>query len=460
MPINEPHKEYRKNKDVWEKIENITSNKDVGQHLITLNPLDLSPENVKRNEQYKARAIFYPIAGHTVTGLLGSIFRKAPKCEVSAELEYLKKNGSGSGLSIYQLSQAVCADVLTNGRAGVAVSFPETTGEVTVAQIQNGDVSATIHHFSPVQILNWQTIRVGSKVLLSRVVLSECQMVAGADEYSPKEEDVLREMFLDDAGVYSECVWRKIKEEWTPGEIKTPTDAKNQPWREIPFSFVGSENNDPCCDNPPMLGIVDLNIGHFRNSADYEDSVWFCGQAQPWMSGITQAHIDLLKTNGMYVGSRNLIGVPTGEQFGFAQATANPMVRQAMVDKLDGMVAMGARLMQRGTVVKTASQDNNEQEAGTSRLSMVASNVSEAFTQALKWAARYVGAKEEGLDYQLSQDFVNMSASPQEIQQIVAGFMQGAIPPADYVRWMKKQDLFDDTRTEEEYLDMLPAIGV
>lgn len=458
MPINQPHKDYAALKDTWAKIANITDQKNVADYLVELNPTDLSPENVTRNKQYKERAIFYAISGLTVLGMIGSIFRKVPVVEVAPELEYLKANADGSGLSIYQLSQAASKEVLRNGRAGLSVTFPKTEGAVSKADMVSGKIAATMHIHEPDQVVNWHTRREGSRVVLDLVVLSESIEVS-SDGYTSKTEDIFREMFLTPEGVYGERIWRKVKEVWTAGLDTFPTDAKNQPWSEIPFSFIGSENNDTNPDNPPMLGIVELNIGHYRNSADYEDSVWFSGQAQPWMSGVTQEHLNLLKANNLYVGSRNLIGVPAGEQFGFAQASPNPLVRQAMVDKLEGMVAMGARLMQQGSATKTATQAGNEQEAQTSRLGMVASNVSEAFSRGLVWCARYMGAKEEGNDLALSQDFVNLTASPQEIQQIVAGFVQGAIPPADYIRWMKKQELFTDEKTDDEYLSELPVYG-
>ncbi len=50
-------------------------------------------------------------------------------------------------------------------------------------------------------------------------------------------------------------------------------------WDEIPFTFVGAQNNDPTIDDSPLAALVEINHGHYRNSADYEDSVWFCGRA-------------------------------------------------------------------------------------------------------------------------------------------------------------------------------------
>jgi hypothetical protein len=86
---------------------------------------------------------------------------------------------------------------------------------------------------------------------------------------------------------------------------------------------------------------------------------------------------------------------------------------------------------------------------------MVASNTSEAYTLALSWVCRYMGIDDEGVSYELSQDFVNLINSPQEIQQIVAGFMQGAIPVGDYTRYMRKRELFSDDISDEDYAELI-----
>ena len=269
---------------------------------------------------------------------------------------------------------------------------------------------------------------------------------------------------IDAPPVYYERKWTTGRDGgWAASEPYAPLDANGQTWDVIPFTFIGSRDNTTETDHPPMLGIVNLNIGLYRNSADYEDSVWFSGQAQPWMSGLTQEHIDLMNKNKMYVGSKNMLAVPEGGAFGFAQADPNPMVRQAMIDKVESMIQLGARMMQVGSATKTAEQASGEREAQTSLLAMIASNVSEAYTMALQWAARYMirgNVNEEEISYTLSQDFVNVKVDPQELREMVAGFVQGVVPVGDYTAYMKKKELFSDDVSEEDYADLLARPGI
>ena len=46
----------------------------------------------------------------------------------------------------------------------------------------------------------------------------------------------------------------------------------------IPFTFIGATNNDHTIDDAPLLPLAELNIGHFRNSADNEESSFVVGQ--------------------------------------------------------------------------------------------------------------------------------------------------------------------------------------
>lgn len=80
-----------------------------------------------------------------------------------------------------------------------------------------------------------------------------------------------------------------------------PKPKGKDSWDEIPFTFVGAQNNDPTIDDSPLAALVEINHGHFRNSADYEDSVWFCGQVQPYMTGLDEGWRDHLEKKGVKI---------------------------------------------------------------------------------------------------------------------------------------------------------------
>ena len=451
MSIDFQRNEYKNAIESWELIDSVCTLEGVDNYLITLNDFDKSSENAERNRKYKERAVAYPIAGHTLDGLVGLQFAKDPKVELPTELDYLLENADGAGVSLYQQAQDVAAAVDSAGRAGLWTTFPESDGAISQADINAGLYVATIHHIDKSRIINWRTTTIGSSTFLSLVVFTESVEVVGDDGYSIETIPQIRELALDE-GVYTVREWRKQKDkdEWYVESESVPTDRAGKPLTRIPFGFVGSRSNSAETDNPPMLALSKINLAHFRNSADFEDSCWFVGQAQPWMSGVTQAHIDLMQENEMYVGSRNTLAVPPDGSFGFASAPPNPLVRQAMLDKVEMMIGLGARFIQETGQVKTATESESDDRAAYCQLSVISGNISEAYELAIAWAGVFMGATGE-IMFELTKDFVSPTATAQEIQAMIAGFVQGAVPVGTYFAWLQRVGLEDEEKTVEEF---------
>jgi hypothetical protein len=461
--IDTTHIDYSRERPDWQKIEHITRLRMLPSYLIRLNPHDASDENEQRNRHYRERAIFYAFAAQTVQGLLGTMFRKDPKLSVPDTLSYVRHNADGAGNSLYQQSQGLCDDVIRKSRAGLYVSFPPTPERgVSQQDMIEGRFVATIHRLEPEQVINWRTTTIGARTKLSLVVIRETK--EKTDRYAVDTFETIRELYLDENGFYAERFWSNENGSWEVLSTAQPTDAQGNRWGEIPFIFVGAENNDTSVDRPVMLPLVEVNIGHYRNSADWEDSVWYSGQPQPYMVGMTSDHVEMMAQEGMYVGSRNILGVPDGGSFGFAAPPPNPLVRQAMQDKVEMMLALGARLLQPGSAAKTATEVAGIREAQHSVLSLIAANVSEAYTQALQWAATYMGVapgpEMDEIYYAINQDYAVADASPQELQAMMAGFVQGSIPISDYVRYMQRIGHFDGEKSDEDYGDILSQSGM
>jgi len=461
MAVDFKHKEYEDNVDKWEEIDAICEGEDVNDYLVELSAHDRSPENRGRNKAYKKRAVFYQIAGRTAQGLNSLLFSEKPKLSVPAQLDYLKTNADGKGNSIFQQSRDVALDIIKMARGGLFVSYPKTHGELSKQDMATGNFFATFNEYEADQIINWREITVGSKVMLGLVVLSESVEEVQEDGFETKEIEQMRELSLVNK-VFIESLWRKDKhDEWQLYSKSIPVDGKGNTWDIIPFSFIGADSNTSEVGDSIMRPLVKLNIGHYRNSAELENSVWYLGHPQAWMSGLSQTHIDLMQANNMQIGSPKLLGVPSGERFGIESAQPNTMVRQAMIDKVDAMIGLGARYIQPSGVAKTATESNNDTSVQHSALALISANVSEAYTQCIEWAARYMNVtlvNEDG--YLMNDDFFAPTATAQEIQAMVAGYIQGAIPVSDYFAWLQKMDISSKEKTLEEFTSEIDKVSM
>lgn len=457
--VTATHAEYDASLSGWTLVEDAAAGeiavKGKGEtYLPKPNPTDTSKENNARYAQYLARAVYYNATGRTLQTLLGTAFGEDPTADITGAIDYALKDVDGAGVSIYQQSQMALSHVLKAGRCGLLVDYPPTSVPASRADMASGAIRARIVLYPAASVTNWRTIRVGSKTTLSMVVLRETYETV--EDFAAVIEDQYRVLRLTEAG-YTQEVWRENgSDAWVMVEGPAVVlDASRSPWREIPFVFCGAVNNDEHCDPSPLYDIASLNIAHYRNSADYEEAAFLVGQVQPWMSGLTVEWRDHLEKTGIYFGSRAPIMLPEGGAFGLAQAAANGLAYEAMKQKEEQMIALGARLLQPGGAVKTATEAQADSEAEMSVLSLAASNVSDAYTRALEWMAQFMG--DGAGEYRIQQDYSGGSVDAQMLSSLLLTVQAGKMPDADLWAAMRQSGLIAPDRTDEMLREELDA---
>lgn len=447
--INWQKPEYTKMEPTWQRIDNACMENDLKEFLADLNPQDETAENKSRNENYKERAVWFGASQITLQGLLGIAFDEAPTLELGG-LSYLKENADGQGVDLQSQMQAAVSEVLRKARGGLFVTYPHTDGPVSKAQADR--FYSTIHLIEAERIINWWTIRDGASTILGGVVFSDTRETV--EDYEVKVTKTLRELALENR-VFVDRSWVE-KDGWQIQRESQPVDASGKPFLQIPFCFIGSLDNTATIDQPPpMEALVNLNIAHFRNSADYEESVHWAGQAQPYIEGdVNPDELKRAREEGFYIGSRELI---IGK-FGFAQAAANPESANAMRHKEQLMLAAGARLLESGNVAKTATQAGSEIKIQHSILSLIVANVEDAYQAAGRFAAQYMNTAPPEIN--LSRGFMKPAVSVEMIDRLVALLDRGLLGPEDALPMFKRCRLIGEEKTMETYVDELEARGV
>jgi len=121
-------------------------------------------------------------------------------------------------------------------------------------------------------------------------------------------------------------------------------------------------------------------------------------------------------------------------------------------------VAMGARLIQPGEAAKTATEAQDDSETSHSVLSLAASNVSDAYRQAIAWAAEFENEGGEA-EFALSQAFAELQLQPQMAQALVELWQTGTIPHSDVVNYLRSRGVVDPEKTNEQVMDELETIS-
>lgn len=413
------------------------------KYLPKPNAADTSNENAARYNAYLTRAVFYNVVKRTRGGMVGQIFAREPIIEIPSELDVVKNDATGFGVQLVQLSKEASENVVAHGRCGLFIDYPVTVGPTTKADLAKGDIRPTIKLYEAWNIINWRHIKRGGREVLSMVVLQEDYVKTddGFEETTDKKWKVLR---LDAEGLY--VIHEYVAGKLTTFEIFTPTDAAGLRLTEIPFTFIGADNNDPTIDDAPLFDLASLNIAHYRNSADYEESCYIVGQPTPYFTGLTEVWVKNVLQGSIPLGARAAVPLPVGASAGLLQADPNSLPFEAMEHKERQMVALGAKLVEQASVQRTATEAGLEHSDETSILSASADNVSDAITFALKWCGVFVGiqtvadlqkhaiedkegknSKDEEFKFELNTEFDLIKLTPQERMQVITEWQAGAI---------------------------------
>lgn len=454
----------------WKKCEDAAAGEDAVKaakdaYLPKPNPTDKSLENQERYKHYVMRAVYYNATGRTLQGLIGLAFTEPPAVVVPESIAYAEDDISGSGLPLLQQAQGTLAEVLKTARAGLLVDFPSTDGSQSRADEAKGDIRPTVTFYPASAIINWRTTRVGGKTVLSKLVLQECYEVEDESGFGTTEKVQYRVLYLD--STYRVEIWQQTTDlttnakTWAAVSDYSPLNGNGAPWDEIPFTFVGAQNNDVTVDSAPLYDIATLNLAHYRNSADYEDSVYSVGQPQYWIGGLTEQWRDWLDKKGISVGARSVLLLPVGGSFGIAQAQPNSLAKEAMSAKEAQMAALGARLIQAATNVRTATQVDSEDAIAHSVLALACTNLNAAYTQALEWFCEFANTEGDA-SLSIPTDFSSYALDAQTLIALLQGVQSAAIPLTDFWSRLRAAGIIAATKTDEqiqEELESQPQVG-
>jgi hypothetical protein len=419
------------------------------------NKADTSEENQERYNAYIERAVFYNATRRTLDGLVGQVFTRDPKAELPKGLEILLQDVDGGGVVLNQQAKRCLSEVMSYGRAGLLVDFPETVAPASKSDLENGYIRPTVSLYFPWSIINWRTITKGARVLLSLVVLEETYIKKddGFEVTVGKMWRVLR--LVDDVYRIDEYLEEDFE---TPNRTTIPKDSSGKELSEIPFQFVGAVNNDTELDFPPLFDLAALNVAHYRNSADYEESCFIVGQPTPYLTGLSENWVTGVLKGSVQLGSRSAIPLPEGGNAGLLQVNPNSMPFEAMGHKERQMVALGAKLVQEKSVQRTLGEAQLEEAAESSILSTAAKNVSSAYTAALKLATKFSGDGSDTLIYELNTDFPASRMTPEERAQLMAEWQGGGIAFSEMREALRKCGvaILDDEEAKNE-IDSQPV---
>lgn len=417
-----------KGTDYLPMLEGMSATQSVGLGVdpVTLTPTQLTAIKLSPYQSYVKRAMFYPAVSRTVLGLVGLLFGKPPTPpNVPDNLKRQLNDVTMNGTSLHGFGVEMAREILITGRVGVLVDYP--------ADPSPEDDRPYWVLYRSEDITNWRSVRIGGRSRLSLVVLRE-QVEQDEDEFDSDATTryrVLRLTGTPQGGlIYTVQLYTENPEkkgEWIPGQVMTPV-RRGVPLDFIPFQFCGPTTLNAEPEHPPLIDLVDVNLSHYRTSADREHGAHFTALPTPWVKG---AQLQPGETLGVGAGTAWVLGENGAAGMLEFSGAGLASLKDIMEEKRLLMATLGARMLETQKNVQEAAQTVAMRHAGEgSALGILADTEAKALTNVCRWHFYWAGMELDALDEDqavtLNPELLEQ-LSTEDISKLVAAWQAGAI---------------------------------
>ena len=428
MPVDSQHPDYAAALPLWEKCRDAAGGQEcVHAKGATYLP-KLSEQTPEEYEAYKGRTLYYNATGRTVDGLSGLIFRRPPVVELPGDLEYLLEDADTAGTPLNALGEKAVEELLKTGRYGLLTDFTVVgEGVRTQADEKAAGARPYLTLYQAESVINWRFERVGGSWQLTLVVIAE-RVAEAKDDYADDLVDQMRVLRMVD-GRYVVELHRKAKTvegrmDWVLHEKLIPT-VRGTPWTFIPFLFCSPMGVSPTIEKPPILDLANVNLSHYRTTADYEHGLHFTGLPTPYVSGHT-----FEKNEKFPLGSTAVqaFASPSARlQFLEFAGAGLASLSKRLEEKEAMMAALGARMLGAEKRAAEAAETAAIHRSGeNSVLASLAIAAGAAISKALTWCVAWAGASGEA-KVELNTDYIPAGMTAQELTALVGAWQSGAI---------------------------------
>lgn len=446
MPVSSKHQQYVSWESRWKTIRDCDEGEEAVKNAGTryLPKPSGHKNNQDAYEAYIARAVYTDVLRKTISSSVGIVMRKDTLFDLPKELEYLKNSATPSGETLSLLIKQTIKNQVKLSRFGVLVDKPISDGLTKMIG------------YEAEQIINWREVIKDGKKSLSLVVLEETENIS-TDPFKEEMEIIYLVLKLDVNGFYTVSKWRKSKnsnsfEQKFVEEILPKPTKSGELLPYIPFVFFGASGLRPSIEKPHLLGMANMTIALYRNSADREQALFLVGQPTPVVTGLTEQQ-DLL------IGSSTAWILPheaTAMMLEISGAGIGAQ-RDAMTDKTVAISAMGARFLE-GRQRSNISEETErlQQNSELSVLMDIVDTATLGFEKALQWVADWEDADKSKIKVHLNKDFSPEIMEPQMLNALGKARQSGDISKQTYHYNLTKGEIIMSGKSfEDEQSDIL-----
>lgn len=433
MPVNSEHPAYKKRATDWKTCRDAFE----GQAAIKNAGIAYLPRLTEQLDQeyaaYKTRALFYSITNKTVSALVGMATTKPPTLVHPTEMDFYFKDDSG--VQFYEILSRALSENLLLGRYGVLVDRPVNGGRPIISG------------YEAESIINWRTDENGNPTLVVLKEIIEVQDLTDPYLVTPTVQyRVLKLTWIN--GVMTYTVELFDEDSKAKGGPVIPVNT-GKPMDFIPFFAVNPLGVGWANVKPPMLDIVDINISHYRSSADLEHGRHFTGLPTPIVSGVDAS-------SKMAIGSTTAWVLPeAGAKAYFLEFTGQGLLslEKALAEKQSQLASLSARLIgQSSNGSEAAETVRLRYTSETASLTSVVRAVEALLNRVYTTVATMEGLESSSVSVLIDKDFLGAKMPPAEVKSMVESFISGGISKETLVFNLRRGDVLPPGRDDKEEL--------
>jgi hypothetical protein len=410
------HPDYDKYASKWTRCRDCIEGSDQVKLKRTEYLPKLSGQDTAEYNAYLKRALFVSVSDRTLKGLVGLMTEREPKIEAPDEMRPYFEDIDHQGTSFAELLRNTVEEVWLTGRFGLLVDFPVEGGRAyTVPYVAEN-------------ILNWnlnpQTRELEMLVLQEEKFWPQPNTIHFISRYN--EFRLLR---LEPGNKeYSGEVWRRSTVDTSLGSLNRRSIINPRIRGEaidfIPFTFITPNGITASLVKPPMLDIVDVNLSHYRTSADLEHGRHFTALPVPVVTGCDS-------DEPLRVGSEKAWVLPPHQAKAYyLEFTGQGLqsLEKALKEKSDQMAIFSTRLMDTSTR-GSESPDNVRirHSSDAANMTRIAITIENGFNRHYNMIKEMEGIPGPPVQITLNKHFLDPRMPASELKEIVKAFVDGAI---------------------------------
>lgn len=439
---------YKDMLPVWEKCRDIFNGEEAVKARSTTYLPKLNGQEDAQYANYLLRAQFYGATGRTVEAYMGMLFRKDPVLKMTKpgkpqddatdkKRDEFFRVVTNDGKSSSELIKMLTQEIIVMNKVGVLVDYPTITDDdgnpiqLSVAEIERRHIKPMVSIYQAESITNWYWDIIDNQVVPVMFVLKEARDFFPDGSLSYVREDVYRVLYLEGYKT-NNPQYKQIlitpnyyvnsdrRDGWKIEKVTYPL-KNGKRMNAIPFYVMTDMGIDYRDNSPSMINdLANVNLGHYRNSADWENELHWVGIKTAYFPGWNRKIYGDPKLGGALAGPKE--SIPS-----MIEAKSDSGLKDEMKLKEERMSVLGAeRISQKGRYIPSAETAKINSSSEGSVLAQTSKSMSEALTKMFNFLLEWAN-----LDYEVvvrvNTDFYQDDISGEELTKWIESYQMGGI---------------------------------